>query len=168
MPAVQGAVGGAARAGPAGAGVPDVSVSSVSNILPGGRRDARRSRAMRRWRRASASASKTSNSTGSASWWPACVSRGTNSSAAVVRPRWTPKSGQYDQLVILADVLETDRQVETALGSAQKITSRSACSPAIRATGPARSWRRPAPPRQRFSGFREQRPGQIYGIITET
>ena len=47
---------------------------------------ARRSRAIRRWRRASASASNTSSSTGSASWCPACVNRGTSSSAAVVRP----------------------------------------------------------------------------------
>ena len=64
----------------------NLPVSSVANVLPGGNREARRNRVIRRWRRASASASNTSSSTGIASGQPACVSRGTSSSAAVVSP----------------------------------------------------------------------------------
>ncbi len=57
--------------------------TGVSQVLPEGSLDSRRSRLMRRWRRSSASCSSTSKKVGRASPWPAAVKRCTDWAPAV-------------------------------------------------------------------------------------
>ena len=64
------------------------SCSKVSQVLPEGSLDSRRSRLMRRWRRSSASFSRTSRKMGRASPWPAAVKRATVSAATVGSLNW--------------------------------------------------------------------------------
>ena len=57
--------------------------TGVSQVLPEGSLDSRRSRLMRRWRRSSASCSSPSSRVGRASPWPASVKRKVVSAATV-------------------------------------------------------------------------------------
>ena len=64
------------------------SCSKVSQVLPEGSLDARRSRLMRRWRRSSASCSSTSRKVGKASPWPGAVKRSTDWAPTVGNLNW--------------------------------------------------------------------------------
>ena len=57
---------------------PALVKTGVSQVLPEGSLDSRRSRLMRRWRRSSASCSSTSRKVARASPWPAAVKRATD------------------------------------------------------------------------------------------
>ena len=61
--------------------------TGVSQVLPEGSLDSRRSRLMRRWRRSSASCSSTSRKVARASPWPAAVKRATD---------WAPMVGSLN------------------------------------------------------------------------
>ena len=80
--------------------------TGVSQVLPEGSLDSRRSRLMRRWRRSSASCSKTSRKVAKASPCPAAVKRVTDWAPTVGSLNW-PHSWPMRSCIPLVSVMRT-------------------------------------------------------------